>query len=164
MDVVLARGLHQNHDCDGMGCQYLSAQGQIDPGCPKLPDRFSFDRELLMAMMTPATHQFVDMKLREAAEAIEKAQSATAAKKGREFRNGGADYLRVSHGNRAGNRKRRCNRAFKDSGSCASCLQFGGCGSFGASSNAVNQSHGRQIAQLTLVKGEKAKFATEEAG
>jgi hypothetical protein len=33
-------------------------------------------------MMTPASHQFVDLKLREAAEAIEKAQSATAVKKG----------------------------------------------------------------------------------
>jgi hypothetical protein len=35
-----------------------------------------------MTMMTPASHQFVDLKLREAAEAIEKAQSATAVKKG----------------------------------------------------------------------------------
>ena len=35
-----------------------------------------------MAMMTPASHQFVDLKLREAAEAIEKAQTATAVKKG----------------------------------------------------------------------------------
>jgi hypothetical protein len=35
-----------------------------------------------MAMMTPASHEFVDLKLREAAEAIEKAQSATAVKKG----------------------------------------------------------------------------------
>jgi len=33
-------------------------------------------------MMTPASHEFVDLKLREAAEAIEKAQSATAVKKG----------------------------------------------------------------------------------
>jgi hypothetical protein len=35
-----------------------------------------------MAMMTPASHEFVDLKLQEAAEAIEKAQSATAVKKG----------------------------------------------------------------------------------
>jgi hypothetical protein len=35
-----------------------------------------------MAMMTPASHQFVDLKLREAAEAIERAESTTAAKKG----------------------------------------------------------------------------------
>jgi hypothetical protein len=35
-----------------------------------------------MAMMTPASHQFVDLKLREAADAIEKAQSATEVKKG----------------------------------------------------------------------------------
>jgi hypothetical protein len=35
-----------------------------------------------MAMMTPASHQFIDLKLREAAEAIEKSQSATAVKKG----------------------------------------------------------------------------------
>jgi hypothetical protein len=35
-----------------------------------------------MAMMTPTSHEFVDLKLREAAEAIEKAQGATAAKKG----------------------------------------------------------------------------------
>jgi hypothetical protein len=35
-----------------------------------------------MAMMTPESHEFVDLKLREAAEAIEKAQSATAVKKG----------------------------------------------------------------------------------
>jgi hypothetical protein len=35
-----------------------------------------------MAMMTPASHEFVDQKLREAAEAIESAQSATAVKKG----------------------------------------------------------------------------------
>ena len=35
-----------------------------------------------MAMMTPASHQFVDLKLREAAEAIEKSQSAIAVKKG----------------------------------------------------------------------------------
>jgi len=35
-----------------------------------------------MAMMTPASHHFVDLKLREAAEAIEKAKSATAVKKG----------------------------------------------------------------------------------
>lgn len=35
-----------------------------------------------MAMMTPASHEFVDLKLQEAAEAIGKAQSATAVKKG----------------------------------------------------------------------------------
>jgi hypothetical protein len=35
-----------------------------------------------MVMMTPASHEFVDLKLREAAEAMEKAQSATAVKKG----------------------------------------------------------------------------------
>jgi hypothetical protein len=35
-----------------------------------------------MAMMTPASHEFVDLKLREVAEAIEKAQGATAVKKG----------------------------------------------------------------------------------
>jgi hypothetical protein len=35
-----------------------------------------------MVMMTRASHQFVDQKLREAAEGIEKAQSETAAKKG----------------------------------------------------------------------------------
>ncbi len=35
-----------------------------------------------MVMMTPATHQFVDRKLQEAAEMIEKAQSTTVAKKG----------------------------------------------------------------------------------
>jgi hypothetical protein len=35
-----------------------------------------------MVMMTPASHQFVDQKLREAAEGIEEAQRATAAKKG----------------------------------------------------------------------------------
>ena len=35
-----------------------------------------------MAMMTPASHEFVDLKLREAAEAIEKTQSTTAVKKG----------------------------------------------------------------------------------
>lgn len=35
-----------------------------------------------MPMMTPASHEFVDLKLREAAEAIEKAQSAAAGKKG----------------------------------------------------------------------------------
>jgi hypothetical protein len=33
-------------------------------------------------MMTSASHQIVDLKLREAAEAIEKAQSATPLKKG----------------------------------------------------------------------------------
>ena len=35
-----------------------------------------------MVMMTGASHRFVDQKLREAAEGIEKAQRATAAKKG----------------------------------------------------------------------------------
>jgi hypothetical protein len=35
-----------------------------------------------MAMMTPTSHEFVDLKLREAAEAIEKAQNTTAVKKG----------------------------------------------------------------------------------
>jgi len=35
-----------------------------------------------MSMMTSASHQIVDLKLREAAEAIEKAQSATPLKKG----------------------------------------------------------------------------------
>jgi hypothetical protein len=35
-----------------------------------------------MAMMTPASHQFVDLKLRDAAEAIEKARSAAAVKQG----------------------------------------------------------------------------------
>jgi hypothetical protein len=40
------------------------------------------NREIFMAMMTPASHEFVDLKLREAAEAIERAQSATAVKKG----------------------------------------------------------------------------------
>jgi hypothetical protein len=35
-----------------------------------------------MAMMTPASHEFVDQRLREAAEGIEKAQRETAAKKG----------------------------------------------------------------------------------
>jgi hypothetical protein len=35
-----------------------------------------------MVMMTTASHQFVDQKLREAAEGIEKAKHATAAKKG----------------------------------------------------------------------------------
>ena len=33
-------------------------------------------------MMTPASHQFVDQKLREAAEGIEKAQGEIVAKKG----------------------------------------------------------------------------------
>jgi hypothetical protein len=35
-----------------------------------------------MAMMTPASHEFVDLRLREAAETIEKAQRAIAVKKG----------------------------------------------------------------------------------
>jgi hypothetical protein len=35
-----------------------------------------------MVMMTPARHEFVDKKLREAAEAIEKAQTSTVAAKG----------------------------------------------------------------------------------
>jgi hypothetical protein len=35
-----------------------------------------------MAMMTPASHEFVDQRLREAAEGVEKAQRETAAKKG----------------------------------------------------------------------------------
>jgi hypothetical protein len=35
-----------------------------------------------MVMMTPARHEFVDKKLREAGEAIEKAQSLAAATKG----------------------------------------------------------------------------------
>jgi hypothetical protein len=35
-----------------------------------------------MAMMTPASHEFVDQRLREAAEGIEKAQRETAAKQG----------------------------------------------------------------------------------
>lgn len=35
-----------------------------------------------MVMMTPATHQFVDRKLREAAEVIEQAQGETVATKG----------------------------------------------------------------------------------
>jgi hypothetical protein len=35
-----------------------------------------------MVMMTGASHRFVDQKLREAAEGIEKAQRETAAKKG----------------------------------------------------------------------------------
>ena len=35
-----------------------------------------------MAMMTPASHQLVDMKLREAAEGMEKAKRETAVKKG----------------------------------------------------------------------------------
>jgi hypothetical protein len=35
-----------------------------------------------MAMMTPASHEFVDLKLREAAEAIERAHGATEVKKG----------------------------------------------------------------------------------
>ncbi len=35
-----------------------------------------------MVMMTAASHQFVDQKLREAAETIEKAQHATPAKRG----------------------------------------------------------------------------------
>jgi hypothetical protein len=40
------------------------------------------EEDSFMVMMTPATHQFVDQKLREAAEVIEKAQNATIAKKG----------------------------------------------------------------------------------
>jgi|ERR1700685_3690250 hypothetical protein len=35
-----------------------------------------------MVMMTPASHEFVDQKLREAADGIEKAQRETPAKKG----------------------------------------------------------------------------------
>ena len=35
-----------------------------------------------MVMMTPESHEFVDKKLREAAEGIEKAERETAAKKG----------------------------------------------------------------------------------
>jgi hypothetical protein len=35
-----------------------------------------------MVMMTSASHEFVDKRLREAAEGIEKAQRETAAKKG----------------------------------------------------------------------------------
>jgi hypothetical protein len=35
-----------------------------------------------MVMMTPASHQFVDLKLREAAEGIEKAHRETTVKKG----------------------------------------------------------------------------------
>jgi hypothetical protein len=35
-----------------------------------------------MVMMTPASHQFVDQKLREAAEGVEKAHRETAVKKG----------------------------------------------------------------------------------
>ena len=37
---------------------------------------------IFMVMMTPASHEFVDKKLREAAEGIEKAERETAAKKG----------------------------------------------------------------------------------